>query len=334
MSDAARRGSVRRGSAGMVLSNMIKVNVDQPPFTEQARAAQREADAKPGSFLARNNEMIIDLMKAAAFLGLYSLAGILLYSLLEPEWTRIDAFYFCMMTMSTVGYGDISPSSDVSRAFTLCMIVVGIVFVFVAVSNAIGHVSGPITRKGRQLMEKLFPQVGVSLDGTGKIDYYKPRPPAIYYLKNLTPSFMLSLVVQIFFAAVFTQLTGDDDHEPWTFGLALYHCLVTSTTVGYGDVSNATQTGRLWASFHIIVAVALLGELLGTIGELAMNRAETLKRIACLERQFDRPLLNQLLERAVSMRPKVKRDGKGLTELEFVLAMCIELDVVQVSQRA
>ena len=92
--------------------------------------------------------------------------------------------------------------------------------------------------------------------------------------------------------------------------------------------------GRLWASLHIIVAVALVGELLGTVGELAMNRAETLKRIACLERQFDRPLLNQLLARATSMRPKVKRDGKGLTELEFVLAMCIELDVVQVSQRA
>ena len=29
------------------------------------------------------------------------------------------------------------------------------------------------------------------------------------------------------------------------------------------------------------------------------------------------------------MRPLVKRDGKGLTELEFVLCMCIELDVVE-----
>ena len=86
------------------------------------------------------------------------------------------------------------------------------------------------------------------------------------------------------------------------------------------------------AAFHIIVAVALVGELLSTIGELAVQRAATLARVKCLEREFDQQLLDQLIARATSMRPKVKRDGKGLTELEFVLAMCIELDVVKWDQ--
>ena len=41
----------------------------------------------------------------------------------------------------------------------------------------------------------------------------------------------------------------------------------------------------------MILAVALVGELLSTIGELASQRAETLKRVACLERQLDKELL-------------------------------------------
>ena len=134
-------------------------------------------------------------------------------------------------------------------------------------------------------------------------------------------------------AAIFTQVTGDPDDPvddpPWGFGLALYHCFVTATTVGYGDVTNSSQAGRLWASFHMLIAVALLGEIISTLSELSAKRASTLKRVKWLERQMDFQLLDNLIARATSMRPLVKRDGKGLTELEFVLTMCIELEVVE-----
>ncbi|PID31075.1 MAG: hypothetical protein CR982_00385 [Candidatus Cloacimonadota bacterium] len=34
-------------------------------------------------------------------------------------WSFIDSFYFSVMTMSTVGYGDFVPSSDLSKLFTI-----------------------------------------------------------------------------------------------------------------------------------------------------------------------------------------------------------------------
>ena len=34
-------------------------------------------------------------------------------------WSIIDALYFCVMTMSTVGYGDLLPSNDISKIFTI-----------------------------------------------------------------------------------------------------------------------------------------------------------------------------------------------------------------------
>lgn len=95
---------------------------------------------------------------------------------------------------------------------------------------------------------------------------------------------------------------------------------------------NTTQSGRLWACVHIILSVCLLGELISTFDTLGMQRNETLARVAQLARKLDRQLLDQLLARAKAMRPLVIRDGKGLTELEFVLAMCIELEVVKWDQ--
>ena len=36
--------------------------------------------------------------------------------------------------------------------------------------------------------------------------------------------------------------------EGWPYGLAVYHCLITALTVGYGDVSIETVSGRVCAS--------------------------------------------------------------------------------------
>ncbi|PID68188.1 MAG: hypothetical protein CR968_02895 [Flavobacteriia bacterium] len=34
-------------------------------------------------------------------------------------WSIIDALYFSVMTMSTVGYGDLTPTTDISKLFTV-----------------------------------------------------------------------------------------------------------------------------------------------------------------------------------------------------------------------
>ncbi len=42
----------------------------------------------------------------------------LFYTKME-HWSIIDALYFSVMTMSTVGYGDLTPSTDISKIFTI-----------------------------------------------------------------------------------------------------------------------------------------------------------------------------------------------------------------------
>ena len=56
----------------------------------------------------------------------------------HEDWSYVDALYFCVMTMSTVGYGDLTPTSSVSKIFTMmyCLITVG---VFVSVVSKLAQ---------------------------------------------------------------------------------------------------------------------------------------------------------------------------------------------------
>jgi len=302
--------------------------------SEAPRASTAATDAATTkntlvAFRVVKAESIKSAVKTFIMLAVYLFVSGMVMQALEPDFTHIDAVYFGMATMSTVGYGDLSPSTDGARVFAVFMIMFGIVFVFASVAGLISEFTAPLTRRGRDLLERAFPRVGVDLDGSGEFDFYQPRHPFLYYSKNLLPSLVLTIFLQLVSAGIFYAI--DPSHA---YGLWLYHCYVTATTVGYGDVPNVTQGGRLWSSFHILLSVAMLGELISTFDELRAERAKIFARIKMLTTRLNAEMLDGLLEHAVNLRPRIKRDGQGLTELEFVIAMLLELDVVQLDQVA
>lgn len=48
-------------------------------------------------------------------LVLLIIGGTVMFHYLEPTFTWIQAFYFTVTTMTTVGYGDLTPSNDFTR---------------------------------------------------------------------------------------------------------------------------------------------------------------------------------------------------------------------------
>ena len=53
------------------------------------------------------------------------LVGMIFYHQVEG-WSWLDALYFCVITLSTVGYGDLSPDTPVAKIFTIIYIFTGI----------------------------------------------------------------------------------------------------------------------------------------------------------------------------------------------------------------
>ena len=245
-------------------------------------------------------------------------------------YTVIDAFYFSMVTMSTVGYGDFSPSSTGFRVFTVFYILIGCTVVFVYLSE----LCATLLERYRQLILALVDRFdtttklidttgdgkgdteiagrakglsgrGVDLSGDGKVDFIEPPAAFVFWAQELLPAVVLWLVLQLVSASIFVVCQSDLD-----FGTALYHCFITATTVGYGDVALHTQAARLWASLHILVSVSWLAALIGQLDTCTKLRKGQLDRAVLLTRPLRR-------EQVVAL----DHDGSGVDKLEFVIGM-------------
>jgi len=63
--------------------------------------------------------------------------GTVFYRAVEDlRW--IDSLYFCVVTLTTVGYGDISPTTNAGKLFTMGYVIVG-VGVFVTLVTTVAH---------------------------------------------------------------------------------------------------------------------------------------------------------------------------------------------------
>jgi hypothetical protein len=51
--------------------------------------------------------------------------GTIGYSILE-DWSFVDSLYFSVVAITTVGFGDLTPSSDASKLFTVVYLLAGI----------------------------------------------------------------------------------------------------------------------------------------------------------------------------------------------------------------
>lgn len=87
--------------------------------------------------------------------GLLLITGVIFYCLVE-HWTFIDSLYFCVTTLTTVGFGNPAPTTDIGKLFTVFFVLSG-VGMFLAVINGVGRaavrnqVETRQRRKGREL---------------------------------------------------------------------------------------------------------------------------------------------------------------------------------------
>ena len=117
-----------------------------------------------------------------------------------------------IVTISTVGYGDIAPSTPALRAFTIFYILVGCGFVFAQLANAFAGVLEAFTNVVKRLIECFDPtdttgdgkrdshvagrSAGMSgkahdLTGDGNTDFIEPPMAVVYWAQELLPAMLL-----------------------------------------------------------------------------------------------------------------------------------------------
>jgi hypothetical protein len=137
-----------------------------------------------------------------------------------------ESVYFMMVTMSTVGYGDIAPETPGLKTFIVFWQILGL-FLFVRVSSLVVTFTKFTDAKGQMLLEWLFPPVYIDVDGDGTADFRLPdKSAAWFYTKNLLPQVLTMVLIQLVAAWVFFLVEPE-----WEFGdgaapseLALFAC--------------------------------------------------------------------------------------------------------------
>lgn len=54
-------------------------------------------------------------------------------------WRLIDALYFCIVTLTTIGYGDLYPKTDLGKVFNMFYILIGLGLILSFIKTVYDH---------------------------------------------------------------------------------------------------------------------------------------------------------------------------------------------------
>lgn len=102
-------------------------------------------------------------MSFVSFFVLVLLLGALIYQDVEG-WSYLDSVYFLVVTMTTIGYGDLSPLTNTGKIITIFTSFFGIAMVFYIISVI-----------GSYFFERKLRHLGVPMDSKIKPKFVHKR---------------------------------------------------------------------------------------------------------------------------------------------------------------
>lgn len=95
--------------------------------------SDQSATAKISEGARRHADKLI-----AASAVLLILTGTIVYAILE-DWSWVDSLYFSVVAVTTVGFGDLTPTSDGSKLFTVFYVLSGISIISLWLNERLRH---------------------------------------------------------------------------------------------------------------------------------------------------------------------------------------------------
>ncbi|CAN0853874.1 Two-pore potassium channel 3 [Linum grandiflorum] len=199
---------------------------------------------------------------------LYLGFGVLIYWIYRDDFSVsqthpiVDAFYFCIVTMCTIGYGDITPNSTSTKLFAVLFVLVGFGFIDILLSGMVSYVL--------DLQESyLLRSVG---GGT------KPRRGNNYFVDvkkgrmRIRMKVGLALGVVVLCIGIGVSVLHFIERLGWVD--SLYLSVMSVTTVGYGDRAFESTSGRIFASIWLLVSTLAVARAFLYLAEARVDKRQ------------------------------------------------------------
>lgn len=224
-----------------------------------------------------NFDMSMGWKKALLGIMLYLILGVIAYSFVFEKWNIEDSLYFSIVTFTTIGYGDLLPTNTASQLFTCVFIYFGVIFI----AYCLGELSAELIEREIIAFDQTRNHISNALlvadDKTVKegnaLEKTQKSWKSYFNLKekfhDWRPRLMILLsVVPIILAGAF--FIGCE--EGWSWSQSIYFAVVTSATVGYGDLSPEGNFLRIFSCFYILFTAGTMGTFIGFIIDSCLDR--------------------------------------------------------------
>ncbi|XP_022717886.1 two-pore potassium channel 1-like [Durio zibethinus] len=201
-----------------------------------------------------------DLIRLGIYFGIYLSVGTTSFYALRDHIRGkktndfIDSLYLCVVTMTTVGYGDLVPHSFLSQLICSVFITVGMCLFGIVVKIAANYLvmkQQMVLINALHMAQKIGPMEALKEIESLKIDYTK----CLISLIAMAVHFVIGIFILV-------TVEGMD------FTDAVYCVCTTMTTVGFGDESFSTESGRMFGIIWISTGTSCLGQLFLYIAEI------------------------------------------------------------------
>eukprot|EP00667_Euglena_gracilis_P008952 EG_transcript_9089 len=223
------------------------------------------------------------------------LAAVAAFFSLGCQWRPLDAVYFAISSMATVGYGDLVPTTPAAKLVTC----VGAVVAATLAASALGEMVGRVIDA-----EKLVAA---------------PAPAA----RGWVAARALAIIAAIVAAGTIPYHLLEHRSLPD----AAYWATMTVMTIGYGDEHPVTPWGKAFASLYILLGTPLTLKALSLIAELPI-RARQKRREEKIGRQFGEELTKAEYAALVKELKKlqIKKPGEAaVSKAQFTLTLLVKL---------
>ncbi|CAN6969721.1 hypothetical protein IGI04_032975 [Brassica rapa subsp. trilocularis] len=212
------------------------------------------------------------IIKQAIFLlVVYLTLGVSIYSFNRDHYSGVethpvvDALYFCIVTMCTIGYGDIAPLTPWTKIFAVVFVLFGFGFLDILLSGVVNYVL--------DLQESMI-LTGIQMGSSrGQHHRFSAKDYIIDFEKGrmrIRMKVFLALCVVVLCigvgALVLHFVEGLDLVD------SVYLSVMSVTTVGYGDRAFKTLEGRLFAAAWLLVSTLAVARAFIYLAEARIDR--------------------------------------------------------------
>jgi potassium channel subfamily K, other eukaryote len=241
----------------------------------------------------------------------------------------ISSFYFVTVTFTSVGYGDIVPTTDGEKLFTAIFVLVSIVII----GLAFGILFASLTEAEENRIEKLRLSM---LEDDKWVNDSRGEKRARDTDQPFNPLFdpngrTLTVAAMILLLCITTGVTICK-YEGYSWIDGVYFSIVSLSTVGYGDIVPKSTEARLATTFFIMfgtAAFAWASTSIACLPLMARTQKMQQKVLSQYGSSLDRRELLELV-RVGHGGDEIKK--KYCTKADFVLRMLLSLSIIELAE--